>query len=95
MKITFFEVKDWEKEYLNKKLSNNVLQFTSEKLNLENIQQAKDSDAVSIFIYSNIYGEMLLKIPNLKIVATRSTSFDHIDIVNIAGFAAGKPQNVL
>ena len=36
MKIAFFEVEDWEEEYLKKKLNGHVLKFSNEKLSLEN-----------------------------------------------------------
>jgi D-lactate dehydrogenase len=79
MRIAFFEVKDWEEEYLKKKLNVHLLTFSNEKLSLENAQQIKDSDAVSIFIYSKIDEQIIREIPNLKLITTRSTGFDHID----------------
>ena len=80
MKIAFFEVEDWEEEYLKKKLNGHVLKFSNEKLNLENAPQIKDFDAVSVFIYSKIDEQIIREIPNLKLITTRSTGFDHIDI---------------
>jgi D-lactate dehydrogenase len=80
MKIAFFEVKDWEEEYLKKRLDNHLLNFSSEKLSLENARQIKDTDAVSVFIYSKIDEQLIREIPNLKLITTRSTGFDHIDI---------------
>ena len=80
MRIAFFEVKDREEEYLKKKLNGHVLQFSSEKLSLENAPQIKDFDAVSIFIYYKIDQQIIREIPNLKLITTRSTGFDHIDI---------------
>jgi D-lactate dehydrogenase len=47
---------------------------------LENAKQIKDVDAVSIFIYSKINETIIREIPNLKLITTRSTGFDHIDI---------------
>ena len=80
MRIAFFEVKDWEEEYLKKRLNGHLLKFSNEKLSLENAQQTKDSDAVSVFIYSKIDEQIIREIPNLKLITTRSTGFDHIDI---------------
>ncbi|MCW4002239.1 MAG: hydroxyacid dehydrogenase [Candidatus Bathyarchaeota archaeon] len=80
MKIAFFEVKDWEEEYLRKRLNGHLLKFSNEKLSLENAKQIKDVDAVSVFIYSKIDERIIREIPNLKLVTTRSTGFDHIDI---------------
>ena len=80
MKIAFFEVKEWEEEYLKKRLSDHSLKFSNEKLSSENSQQIKDSDAVSVFIYSKIDENVIRGLPNLKLIITRSTGFDHIDV---------------
>ena len=80
MRIAFFEVEDWEEEYLKGKLSGHQLKFSNEKLSLENTAQIKDFDALSVFIYSKIDEQIIQEIPNLKLVTTRSTGFDHIDL---------------
>ncbi len=80
MKIAFYEVEDWEEEYLKKKLNGHVLKFSNEKLSLENAPQIKDFDAVSVFIYSKIDEQIIREIPSLKLITTRSTGFDHIDL---------------
>jgi D-lactate dehydrogenase len=80
MKIAFFEVEKWEEEYLKKKLNGHVLQFLNEKLSVENARQIKDFEAVSVFIYSKIDEQIIREIPNLKLITTRSTGFDHIDL---------------
>ena len=80
MKIAFFEVEDWEEEYLVKRLNGYLAKFSKEKLNLENAQQIKDFEAISIFIYSKINEQVIREMPNLKLITTRSTGFDHIDL---------------
>jgi D-lactate dehydrogenase len=80
MKIAFFEVQDWEEEYLKKKLGGHILKFSNGKLSLETAQQIKDSDAISVFIYSKIDEQTIREIPNLKLITTRSTGFDHINL---------------
>ena len=80
MKIAFFEVEDWQKDYLKGKLSGNELSFFAEPLFLDNINFAADCPIISPFIYSQINKDILQKLPDLKIIATRSTGFDHIDI---------------
>lgn len=81
-KVAFFEIKEWEKEYLKKQLKNFSLLFYDEPLTVKNTAKAKDCDAISVFIYSVINEEILKKLPKLKFVATRSTGFDHIDLVS-------------
>jgi len=80
MRIAFFEVEEWEQEYLQKKLNVHVLKFSNEKLSMENAPQIKDFDSVSVFIYSKIDTRIIRKLPNLKLITTRSTGFDHLDV---------------
>lgn len=80
MRVAFFEVKDWEEEYLKKRLNGHLLKFFNEKLSLENVQQIKNFDSVSVFIYSKIDERIIRIIPYLKLITTRSTGFDHIDV---------------
>ena len=83
-KITFFETKPWEEKYLKERLKGHKLTFFGEHLNHENSKKAKDSDIISVFIYSKIDADVLDKIPKLKLIATRSTGYDHIDIKECA-----------
>ena len=82
MKIAFYEVKDWEKEYLTAKLAGNELSFFADALTAGNIEGAKDCEIISPFIYSNMNREILAELPALKFISTRSTGFDHIDITD-------------
>ncbi len=81
-KIVFFETQDWEKEYLEKRLEGggHELRFYLCKLQNANPSEFADADAISVFIYSQVSRETITKLPNLKLVATRSTGFDHIDL---------------
>jgi len=80
MKIIFFELKGWEKSYLEKRVKKHLLEFDSDQLDFENVKKAKDFDIVSVFIYSKIDKRILQKLPKLKLIVTRSTGFDHIDL---------------
>lgn len=80
MKITFFETEDWEKEYLKNQLPEADVSFFEEKISLDNIDLAKDAQIISVFTDSVLNKEIIDKLPNLKMIATRSTGFDQIDI---------------
>lgn len=81
MKITCFELQDWEQEFLKNKFENTLeISFHTETLSSQNVSQAKDAEAIVVFIYSQITKEVLSALPNLKFIATMSTGFDHIDI---------------
>ena len=79
-KIAFFELEPWEKEYFLKNLKSYKLQFIDKHLNEKNINQITDVDAIGIFIYSAVNRKILDKLPNLKLITTLSTGFDHIDL---------------
>ena len=79
-KIAFFELEQWEKEYFLEDLKNCGIKFIGDRLNENNVNEAKDADAIGIFIYSIVNKRMLEKLPNLKLVVTLSTGFDHIDL---------------
>ncbi len=81
MKIAFFEIEGWEKKYLKNKLKTHTLEFFKEPLNKDNAQKIKNFDIISVFIYSKINKQIIKKLPKLKLIATRSTGFDHINIV--------------
>lgn len=78
MKIVFFEVQDWERELLKTAFPQSIL--VEDKLTAENAAHYADTEVASCFIYSTFTKEALEKLPNLKLVSTRSTGFDHIDV---------------
>ena len=79
-KIAFFEIEEWEKPYLKEKLKGHKLYFFDDILDINNTNKAKAADIISIFIYSKINKKILDKLKKLKLISTRSTGFDHIDL---------------
>ena len=79
-RIVFFETTPEEEQRLLELLQAYKPTFTREKLEEETINLAKEADIVSVFINSEIKADLLAQIPNLKLIATRSTGFDHIDV---------------
>lgn len=80
MKIACYEIKDWEAEYLKKKLKGHRITFTQECLCEKNL--VKDANALCVFIYSKIDNKIINKVKKLKLITTRSTGYDHIDFKN-------------
>ena len=80
MKIAFFEIKGWEKKFLKKRLKGHQLEFHNGPLGPENANKIKNFDIVSVFIYSKIDKHVLSKLARVKLIVTRSTGFDHIDL---------------
>jgi D-lactate dehydrogenase len=80
-KIAFFGVKSWERPIIEKEIVNldatGVGIFEGELQ--DSIELAKRYDIISTFIYSFADKKVLDQLPNLKMIATRSTGTDHID----------------
>lgn len=83
LKIGFFGVKSWEREIIEREIINldaTGVGIFSQELQ-DNIETAKKYDVVSVFVYSKLDKKILDQLPNLKMVATRSTGIDHIDSI--------------
>lgn len=78
MKMLFTEVEEWEKETLKKTFPD--AQFTDEKLNEKNVSAYTDIEIISPFIYSKFTDAILSQLPHLKLISTRSTGFDHVNM---------------
>src|ERR1035437_9613580 len=81
MKIAFFELHEWEEKYLADRVdgAHEVMVFR-EVLEDKHLPQIADTEVLSPFIYSKLTADRLAKLPKLKLIATRSTGFDHIDM---------------
>ncbi len=84
MKIAFLETKDWECEYLKNRLPGHDFYFSPERLTPELLPPLRDFEVLSPFIYSQISAEVLTALPALRLVATRSTGYDHVDVAGCA-----------
>jgi len=78
--IAFFELEPWEKEYVKNNIKGVNAKFYEEPLTLENVSKIKNNQIIGIFIYSKITKEILDKLPKLKLIATFSTGYDHINL---------------
>lgn len=79
MKTAFFEIQGWETKKIKRELGNGV-KIYREPLDKNNASNVKDAEVLSVFIYSKVTAEVMKKIPRLKMIVTRSTGFDHIDL---------------
>lgn len=84
MKIAFFELELWERDYVKQKISNHELKLTDGYLGSKNIGDAADAEILGVFIFSKIGERELEKMPKLRCIVTMSTGFDHIDIEECA-----------
>ncbi|MEN6520866.1 MAG: hydroxyacid dehydrogenase [Armatimonadota bacterium] len=79
-KAVFFEMEEWGIDYLKRQELIERVDVFREPLHVKSAAMAGDAEIISVFIYSNITREVLDAMPNLKLIATRSTGFDHIDM---------------
>lgn len=80
MKIAFFKLEPWEKEYIEAKEDFGDAAFVDEVLDKDNLPKETDFEVASTFVNSVVDKKVLDALPNLKLIATRSTGFDHIDV---------------
>jgi len=80
LKIVFFETEPWEKKYLGERIIGHETEFYEESINHVESKTMYDADIIGIFISSHVTKDVLDKFPNLKLVASMSTGYDHIDI---------------
>lgn len=86
MRIAFFELEPWEETYLKERMKAMGLEgriapsFHAERLTLANVPSSAEAEAISVFIYSRIEEPILQAMPHLRLVLTRSTGYDHIDL---------------
>ncbi len=79
MRIAFYEKADWEEEYIRQHLAGHELAFYSTRLAPDNAPDAA-TEIISTFTDSPVTAAVLEKLPNVRLVATRTTGFDHIDL---------------
>ncbi|OFW01835.1 MAG: hydroxyacid dehydrogenase [Acidobacteria bacterium RIFCSPLOWO2_12_FULL_59_11] len=85
MRIAFFEVHDWEVPVLREKLAGHQTSFHSGKVNEADFHSLQEVEVLSVFIYSRLDARVLEQLPRLRLIATRSTGFDHIDMETCRG----------
>ncbi len=77
MKIYFFETQEWEEQIFKEQFPDAT--FVHDALSEENAGQYQDMEAASVFIKSQVSKECIDKLPNVKLITTRSTGFDHVN----------------
>ncbi len=85
VKIGFFGTKPWEKEYIEAridKMPGSELWFTDGFLSEDHLSTETDFEIVSVFVDSSITEKVLEKMPKIKMIATRSTGYDHVDLAS-------------
>ena len=84
MKMLMFDYRDSEEKFFKEnKFSDIDITFIKEPLNeMTNLDEKffEETDVISVFITSNVCESVIKKFKNLRIIATRSTGYNHIDV---------------
>ncbi|MFA6408150.1 MAG: NAD(P)-dependent oxidoreductase [Candidatus Paceibacterota bacterium] len=88
MNIHYFASEKWEEEYVKGKLPSDAITFHEGSLSAFPDLKDENAEALCVFIDSTIGETELSRFPAVKLIATRSTGFDHIDM------AAAKARNI-
>lgn len=80
MKIGFFELEGWEEPIIREIFSGHELTLTKEKITEFSLPEKRDFDVLSIFVESRIDQAILASFPNVTLITTRSTGYDHVDV---------------
>lgn len=83
MKITYVYNEDWEKDYIAKRLSEHAFSFIKAPLQ-DNQTKNEEAEILSVFVNSHVGADEMNRFPKLRLIATRSTGFDHIDLAEAA-----------
>lgn len=81
MKILYSYRTDEEKNYITDRLSGHDVIFHNGSLDTF-VGDTAGIECVSIFVNSHINSDLIVRFPNLKLIATQSTGYDHIDIAS-------------
>jgi len=80
MKIAIFETEQWEHEACLRLEPPHRISCTSDALNERTAHDYADAEVLSPFVYSKLDAAILARFPQLKLIATRSTGYDHVDL---------------
>ena len=82
MNIAHFDIPIWQQDYLKSKadISNNQVFFEENEISEEMLAKLQDIEILTIFIQTKITAEIISSLPKLRLIVTRSTGYDHIDI---------------
>jgi D-lactate dehydrogenase len=84
MKIIVFEAEERERRVFEMLCRDHDVVFVDEPLRAGNAKIYPDAQVISTFIYSDLGKPVLDELPDLKLIATRSTGYEHIDVAACA-----------
>jgi len=80
MNIAMFETEEWERQACMHLEPHHRVRYVAEPLDPRNAADFSDAEVASPFVNSRLDASVLSHFPRLKLIATRSTGYDHIDL---------------
>ncbi|MFN3585377.1 hydroxyacid dehydrogenase [Phenylobacterium sp.] len=80
MRIAVFEAEEWERAAFERLRPHHRVVCSPEPLDAAGAEAHADAQVVTAFIRSDLGADVLRRLPDLKLIATRSTGYDHIDL---------------
>jgi D-lactate dehydrogenase len=80
MKVVYCAQDAWEETYIKERLPGIDVLFTLGTLQEHGALADADADVLCVFVSSHVGATELDRFPKVKLIATRSTGFDHIDL---------------
>src|SRR5690242_6183982 len=84
MKIAAFETEEWEHQACLGLQPEHVVLCTPGTLTATTASAYADAEVISPFVNSKLDATVLAMFPRLRLIATRSTGYDHIDLAYCA-----------
>jgi len=80
MRVAIFETEERERDACNRLQPEHAVTFICDPLNERSVAGHSNAEIVSPFVNSDLSAGVLEQLPCLKLIATRSTGYDHIDL---------------
>lgn len=88
MTIHYFSGEAWEEQFVREKLPQETITFHDGPFSAYTDLTDPEAEVLSVFMESKIGEAEMSRFPKLRLIATRSTGYDHIDL------AAAKARNI-
>ena len=80
MKVVVFEATEWERQAFERLGPAHAVSCHAEALGPQDVARYAEAEVITPFIRSDLSRAVLRQLPRLRLIATRSTGFDHIDL---------------
>jgi D-lactate dehydrogenase len=80
MKVAVFEATEWEHRACLRLQPPHTVECLAERLSADIADRFFDTEIITTFIWSDLSAGVLRRLRKLRLIATRSTGFDHIDL---------------